>query len=78
MDKRTFYTWALLLVFTILAGIVSRTVNNYAVVVILALSAIKFMGVAFEFMDLKVAHNFWKIAVTAYVLIFMGIILIII
>jgi len=78
MDKRTFYTWALLLVFTIIAGIVSRTVNNYAVVVILALSAIKFMGVAFEFMDLKVAHNFWKIAVTAYVLIFMGIILIII
>lgn len=78
MDKRTLYTWALLLVFTILAGIISSTVNKYAAVSILALSVIKFMGVAFEFMDLKVAHDFWKITVTAYVLVFMGIILIII
>ncbi len=78
MDKRTLYTWAILLVLTILAGILSGTVQEYAVVGILVLSAIKFMGVAFEFMDLKVAHNFWKIAITAYVLVFMGIVLIII
>ncbi len=78
MDKRTLYTWILLLVFTVLAGVLSDTVQKYAVVGILILSAIKFMGVAFEFMDLKVAHNFWKIAVMAYLLVFMGIVLIII
>ncbi len=78
MDKRTLYTWALLLVFTILAGIVSVTNLKYAVVAILVLSAVKFMGVAFEFMDLKIAHNFWKIAVSAYILVFLGIVLIMI
>lgn len=78
MDKRTLYTWALLLIFTLFAGIASGTTQKYAVVAILVLSAIKFMGVAFEFMDLKVAHNFWKIAVTAYILVFMGIVLILI
>ncbi len=78
MDKRTLYTWALLLLFTLLAGITSGTAQKYAGVAILVLSAVKFMGVAFEFMDLKVAHNFWKIAVTAYILVFMGIVLILI
>ncbi len=78
MDKRTLYTWILLLVFTVLAGILSGTAQKYAVVGILVLSAIKFMGVAFEFMDLRDAHIFWKIVVTAYVLVFMGIVLIMI
>ena len=62
------------MVFTVLAGVLSDTVQKYAVVGILILSAIKFIGVAFEFMDLKVAHSFWKIAVTAYILIFLGIV----
>ncbi len=77
MVKRTLYIWVVLLVFTIVAGIVSSTAGKYAVVAILGLSAIKFMGVAFEFMDLKVAHTFWKVVVTAYLLVFLGIVLII-
>ncbi len=78
MDKRTLYTWILLLVFTVLAGFLSGAAQQYAVVGILLLSAVKFMGVAFEFMDLRAAHNFWKVIVSAYILVFLGIVLLII
>ncbi len=66
------------MVCTVLAGIASSMSHKYAVILILGLSIIKFMGVAFEFMELKVAHNFWKIAIIVYVLVFAGILLIII
>jgi len=77
MAKRTQFTWILLLAFTIIVGLISMSLANYAITLILILSALKFMGVAFEFMDLKAAHSFWKIAVTAFLAVFIGIVLIV-
>lgn len=76
MAGRTLLIWIILLVFTLIAGLVSRIASDYTVAIILTLSVLKFIGVAFEFMDLKTAHNFWKITVTGYLVVFVGIVLI--
>jgi hypothetical protein len=34
------------------------------------LSSIKFLLVAFQFMELKKAHSFWKILLSSYLILF--------
>ncbi len=46
--------------------------------IILALFMVKFLGVAFYFMELKKAHVFWKSAVLIFVSIFWGLVLLIV
>ncbi|HEY9168002.1 MAG TPA: cytochrome C oxidase subunit IV family protein [Lutibacter sp.] len=46
--------------------------------IILTLFMLKFLGVAFYFMELKKAHIFWKSAVLIFMSIFLGIILIVV
>jgi hypothetical protein len=46
--------------------------------VIFALSAIKFLLVAFQFMDMKNAHPFWKTILTLFIILVLSVIAIII
>jgi len=76
MNSRTIYVWILLVILTVAVGVISSFPFSYAVVAILVLSGIKFIGVSFYFMELKKAHIFWKISVLIYLLLFLTIVLI--
>lgn len=68
-----------LLTLTILAALV-LTLNvglKLATTIILVLFMLKFLGVAFYFMELKKAHIFWKSALLIFASIFLGIVLIV-
>lgn len=77
MQKKDIYILALLIILTITTAYFSNLENGLKLVglVILILSGIKFITVAFQFMELKKAHVFWKIALSIYLLLFMAIIL---
>jgi len=47
---------------------------SYFVTTILALSATKFILVAFQFMELKKANSFWRFFIIFYLFIFVGVI----
>ncbi|UQD54945.1 cytochrome C oxidase subunit IV family protein [Flavobacterium sp. K5-23] len=66
MKKSFIYTYAVLLFLTITTAIVSTSieVSTLAVTLIMGLSAIKFLLVAFQFMELKKANSFWKITLS--------------
>ncbi|MDD3722856.1 MAG: cytochrome C oxidase subunit IV family protein [Lutibacter sp.] len=68
----------LLIILTILAAFVVRLDIGLkvAAAITLALFMIKFLSVAFYFMELKKAHIFWKSAILIFVSIFLTIILI--
>lgn len=74
MTKRSLFTWIGLITLTLVTGLIFMSDLKYGVVLIMLLSAIKFMLVGFEFMEIKAAHNFWKIALTAFLFIFMVIV----
>ena len=76
MAKRTQLTWIILLAFTVITGLISMASITYTIYLILVLSSLKFLGVAFEFMDLKSAHTFWKTSLLVFLFVFMGVILV--
>lgn len=69
-----------LLALTILAALVVTLDIGLkaASAIILVLFMLKFLAVAFYFMELKTANVFWKSAVLIFVSIFFGIILIVV
>lgn len=75
MTKQNISTWILLLVLTIIAGLVSSTSLTYVIPLILLLAVLKFIGVAFNFMEMKKAHVFWKVLLIGYLVVFCGIVL---
>ncbi|RUA12078.1 MAG: hypothetical protein DSY82_02200 [Flavobacteriia bacterium] len=76
MKKKDIYTLALLIVLTLTTAIFSTHLNHlkYVTVIILGLSAIKFMLVAFQFMELKKANPFWKSIIVIYLILFVTIV----
>jgi len=76
MNKNTTLVWILLVLLTVTVGVISSLHLNMAVILILLLSSLKFIGVTFYFMELKKAHLFWKISVLIYLLLFSTIVLI--
>ncbi|MFO7672930.1 MAG: cytochrome C oxidase subunit IV family protein [Lutibacter sp.] len=70
----------LLLALTILAAlVVTLDVGlKTASAIILALFMLKFLAVAFYFMELKTAHVLWKSAVLIFVSVFLGIVLMVV
>ena len=75
MTKQNIITWIILLVLTVVAGLVSSVSLTYIIPLILLLAVLKFIGVAFNFMEMKKANVFWKIILVGYLVIFCGIIL---
>ena len=63
MKNQGLITLLILLSFTLLGSAVSyfELGMEWAVFLVISLGAIKFMLVAFQFMELKEAHRLWKI-----------------
>jgi len=74
--KNSILTLVVLIVLTIAVAIISKTSGVYVVGGILVLSALKFIGISFFFMDLRKAHPFWKISVCIYLFVFVSVLLI--
>ena len=75
MTRQNTTTWFLLMALTIIAGLVSGASITYMVPIVLFLAILKFMGVAFSFMEMKKANLFWKILILSYLIFFSSIIL---
>ncbi len=78
MAKNNIYTLGLLIVLTALTAIFSNSQLNTAYVtsIVIILSAIKFLLVAFNFMELGKAHTFWKATLLLFLIIYVGLIII--
>jgi len=77
MKKSTIITWTLLIVLTITSALVSKINRKYIVFIILLFAVLKFIGITFQFMELKKAHSFWKVSIVVFLLLFTGIIVLI-
>lgn len=57
-------TYGLLILLTVATALISTSgaISKIAVFLIMGISAIKFLLVAFQFMELKKANYFWKIS----------------
>ena len=64
--------WLFLVFLTVSSAIVSSAslVSNLGVLLVLVLSGIKFIGVAFYFMEINKAHIFWKVFILGYLVLF--------
>lgn len=64
MKKKILFTYSVLIILTVSTAVISTTiaVSPLAVAVILGISAIKFLLVSFEFMELRKANYFWKVS----------------
>ena len=72
MKNAATITWIILIVLTITSALLSRIESKYIVFIILILSALKFFGVAFQFMEIKKAHVFWKTIIISFIFLFGG------
>lgn len=59
--------WIFLILFTLLTAYVSGM--QYALIIILVIADIKIFLVAFQFMELKKAHLFWRISLSLLIVI---------
>jgi len=76
MKNKNLYTLIVLIVLTIITAIISKTLGNvsYFAFAILGLSAIKFILVSFQFMEMKKANFFWKVLIVIYLVVFVGVV----
>ncbi|MEX2514306.1 MAG: cytochrome C oxidase subunit IV family protein [Cyclobacteriaceae bacterium] len=64
-------TWGILVLLTIGTALIAHFFpeGTGVMVGIMALAGIKFLLVAFQFMDIKKAHGFWKASLIFYVVL---------
>jgi hypothetical protein len=72
MERKNTITLVVLVLLTISTSFFSVHYKNM-VFLILLLSGIKFVLVAFQFMELKKAHPFWKVLLLLFIVLFVGI-----
>ncbi|RLD45623.1 MAG: hypothetical protein DRI89_00580 [Bacteroidetes bacterium] len=75
MNKKNTILWVilmLLMLFNFWLAEISPITGKWTLTVILFVTLIKFLGVAFRFMDLKNAHKHWKIIFIVFILLFSG------
>ncbi len=79
MNKKDSLTLGFLTILTIATALLATTFNNlkYVALFILGLSIVKFLLVAFQFMELKKAHIMWKASIIIYLSIFFIVMLIV-
>lgn len=68
--KKLLITLIVLIILTIITAFVSKTITNFKVVSILTLAVLKFVGVAFYFMEVRKAHIFWKTSIVVFLIVF--------
>jgi hypothetical protein len=67
MHKKLFITYTILIVLTVLGSLLSGLhLSKIVVLSIVAVAIAKFLTVAMQFMELKEAHNFWKVLLFLY------------
>ncbi len=76
MERKSIVTWVILLVLTVLSGIISTQNLSFIPIIILLFATFKFIGVAFDFMELKKANPFWKVALISFLVLFNSVIMI--
>ncbi|WP_296383023.1 cytochrome C oxidase subunit IV family protein [Winogradskyella sp.] len=69
--KRFIITLVVLVVLTILSAVVSNYSTNYTATIILILAGLKFLGIAYYFMDLIKAHVVWRIMLVIFLGLFL-------
>jgi len=76
MNKKLTITWLILIILTVGSALISRLDGrNYIVLTIMLFAVFKFIGIAFQFMELKKAHTFWKVLILSYLTLFITLIL---
>lgn len=78
--KLSLKVWIVLILITVITALVSNSalVKTVTVTIILMLSAMKFLGVSFYFMELRKAHNFWKYSISIFLFVIIGALILII
>ena len=63
MKNTLIFSYGLLILLTVCTALISNfvTLSSIAIGLIMGLSALKFIFVSFQFMELKKANSFWKI-----------------
>lgn len=70
MKKTLLLNYGLLILLTTSTALISNfiTISSLAVGLIMGLSAVKFLLVAFDFMELRKANSFWKVSLISTLL----------
>lgn len=76
MERKATITWIILLILTIVSGVISTQSYSFIPIVILLFATFKFLGVAFDFMELKKANVLWKALLIGFLVIFNSVIMI--
>ena len=75
MKKQLSLIYGFVLLLTIITAFLSKfSINKTVVIAILFFSGIKFLLVAFHFMELKKGNIFWKVSLTFFLVLLLGII----
>ena len=75
MNRTATITWIILIALTIASALCSNLNTTYVAIIILVLAALKFIGIAFQFMEIKKANPFWKGLLLGFLILFTTIIL---
>jgi hypothetical protein len=70
--KKLSLAYFLLLLLTICTFFFAGFEGNTARLMVVLFACLKFLLVAFYFMELRIAHPFWKLSLAIFVLIFAG------
>jgi hypothetical protein len=78
MRKATI-TYFILLLLTVSTALLSNNKNicQISTILIIVISAIKFLLVAFQFMEIKKANSFWKVSLTLVLTVIVLVVLVI-
>ncbi len=70
MNNKT--TWLILISLTIIGFVFSESSLTGLALIITALYGVKFLGIGFQFMELKKAHTIWKTVLITILVIFVS------
>lgn len=71
MKKTLLINYGLLILLTVSTALISNfvTISSLAICLIMGLSALKFILVSFQFMEMKKANLFWKMSLISVLLL---------
>lgn len=71
MKNQFFITYFSLIILTITTALLSDfgSISPFIVALVMVISAVKFLLVAFQFMELKKANPFWKVSLSLVLLL---------
>lgn len=77
MNKAINITYLVLIILTITSALLSKLNTSNIAILVLLLALLKFIGISFQFMELKKANVFWKIIALGFIFLFTGILVIV-